>query len=180
MRKPARVEAQAAPAPLPESENPAPAAAPRGVTLRSFEDVVALADAKRDLKLKNALMEQVRVVRFKPGHITVKLLPSAPADLTNDLNRKLKTWTGQNWGVVVTEEEEGQAPLGQQRREREAKEIEEIKQHPAVKEVMQHFPGARIAAVRAVAEPQAEPVPAPDTRDDMDEGEPLSEDGTNA
>ena len=42
------------PAPLPE--------------LNSFDDVVALAEAKRDLKLKHALLEQVRLVRFKPGH----------------------------------------------------------------------------------------------------------------
>ena len=35
--------------------------------LKSFEDVVALAEAKRDLKLKHALVEQVRLVRFKPG-----------------------------------------------------------------------------------------------------------------
>ena len=41
----------------------------------------------------------------------------------------------------------------QQRREKEAREIAQIREHPAVKQVMQHFPDARIAAVRPVAEP---------------------------
>ena len=45
------------------------------VSLQSFDDVVALAEAKRDLKLRNALLEQVRLVHFKPGKIEVNPLP---------------------------------------------------------------------------------------------------------
>jgi DNA polymerase-3 subunit gamma/tau len=174
-RKSARVEAQAAPAVSLETENPAPASAQDDITLRSFEDVIALADAKRDLKLKNALMEQVRLVRFKPGEIELNPLPYAAQDLTQERMKKLKAWTGRVWIVAVTDEE-GAAPLGQQRREKEKREIEEIKQHPAVKEVLQHFPGARIAAVR----PAARNEPAPLARDAPDEPEPYTEDGTNA
>ena len=63
--------------------------------------------------------------------------------------RKLKAWTGRVW-IVALSGEEGAAPLGVQRREREAREIERIRDHPEVKQVLQHFPDARIAAVRAV------------------------------
>ena len=86
-RKPAPTEAKAAPArPLrrrredesPSSENPAPAPEPAALPeLQSFEDVVALAEAKRDLKLKHALLEQVRLVHFKPGNIELNPLPQA-------------------------------------------------------------------------------------------------------
>jgi DNA polymerase III subunit gamma/tau len=144
---------------------------PRETTpeLKSFDDVVALAEAKRDLKLKHALLEQVRLVHFKPGNIEVNPLPQAPRDLTQELMRKLKAWTGRVW-IVAVSDEKGAEPLGVQRREKEAREIEAIRQHPAVKEVMQHFPGARIAAVRPTAEPETE-AEAPD--------EPgLKEDGT--
>jgi DNA polymerase-3 subunit gamma/tau len=137
----------------------------------SFEDVVALAEAKRDLKLKHALLEQVRLVRFKPGTLEINPLPTAPRELGQELMRKLKAWTGRVWMVALTEEE-GAKPLGQQRRESEAREIERVREHPAVKQVMQHFPGARIAAVRPVAEPAA---PA----DGADEPEEFKEDGTN-
>src|SRR5262249_59369331 len=53
---------------------------PRETTpeLKSFDDVVALAEAKRDLKLKHALLEQVRLVHFKPDNIEVNPLPPAP------------------------------------------------------------------------------------------------------
>ena len=129
---------------------PAPAPAPE---LKSFDDVVALAEAKRDLKLKHALLEQVRLVHFKPGNIEVNPLPQAPRDLTQELMKKLKAWTGRVW-IVAVSDEAGAPPLGTQRRERDAREIAAIREHPKVKEVLQHFPDARIAAVRPTARPE--------------------------
>ena len=119
--------------------------------------MVALAGEKRDLKLKHALSEQVRLVRFRPGHLEINPLDSAPKELGQELMRKLKTWTGRVWMVALSGEE-GAAPLGQQRRGREAREIELIRDHPEVKEVLQHFPDARIVAVRPTAteEPPAD------------------------
>jgi DNA polymerase-3 subunit gamma/tau len=175
-----RVETRSVEASPRETENPAPspaaddepAEAPATLPeLNSFDDVVALAEAKRDLKLKHALLEQVRLVRFKPGTIELSPLPQAPRELGQELMRKLKAWTGRVW-IVALSDEEGATPLGQQRREKEAREIETVREHPAVKQVMQHFPGARIAAVRPVIEPAS---PA----DGADEPEEFKEDGTN-
>jgi DNA polymerase-3 subunit gamma/tau len=182
---------RAAPEPSPAPRKPAPAdssvkakpsadAAPPqpdttdDVTLRSFEAVVALVEAKRDLKRRNALLEQVRLVDFKPGAIVLKLLPNAPRDLTQDLRKKLAGWTGRLW-TVDSSETEGKAPLGQERREKEKREIDAVSEHPAVREVLEHFPDAKIVAVR----------PAPREEAATDEGlapediEAFPEDGTN-
>jgi DNA polymerase III subunit gamma/tau len=86
--------------------------------------------------------------------------------------RKLKTWTGRVW-IVALSGEEGASTLGVQRREREAREIERIREHPEVKQVLQHFPDARIAAVRATASEE----PPADT-DEAGEAE-FKEDGTD-
>ncbi|MEZ0278190.1 MAG: DNA polymerase III subunit gamma/tau, partial [Methylibium sp.] len=193
-------DGDAAPAPRPERAAPQPSPAPRkpapaessvkampsaeaaqlqpdpaeDVSLQSFDDVVALAEAKRDLKLRNALLEQVRLVDFKPGAIQLKLLPNAPRDLTQDLRKKLAGWTGRLWSVDSSESE-GKPPLGQQRREKEKREIDAVSEHPAVREVLEHFPDAKIVAVR----------PAPREDAETDEGlapedvEAFPEDGTN-
>ncbi len=86
-------------------------------------------------------------------------------------------------------DEQGADPLGAQRRAREASEIERVREHPQVKEVLEHFPDARIAAVRQVAEastaatPETPIVPAPEAPADGDEddaaAERFKEDGTN-
>ena len=169
--------AQAAHETLPvfESENPAPLdveevsfsqPAPELPMPQSFEDVVALAETKRDLKLKNALLEQLRLVRFKPGDIAVNPLPHASPDLLQELMRKLKTWTGQVW-IVSTSDQEGEEPLGAQRRAAEAREIEALHAHPAVQEVLRHFPGATIKEVRdAPKEAANEPSDVEEAPDD--------------
>ena len=169
-RKRADAEAEAPPPVFDKADDDQPEMPEPAPELASFEDVVALAEAKRDLKLKHALLEQVGLVRFKPGTIEVNPLPQAPRDLTQELMRKLKAWTGRVW-IVAVSDETGAEPLGAQRRAKEAREIEAVREHPAVKEVMQRFPGARIAAVRPTAQPEVEPS-APE------EAGELKEDGT--
>jgi DNA polymerase III subunit gamma/tau len=171
-REPAPVRAQARveEASPPESENPAP---PEDyAVLQSFEDLVALADEKRDLKLKNALLEQVRLVHFRPGRIDLNPLPTAAPDLLQELMRKLKAWTGRVW-IISPSDQEGAEPLGMRRRAEAEREIDRLKTHPAVQEVLQHFPDARITAVRSTAEA------APEPGEGAEPEEEFKDDGTN-
>jgi DNA polymerase-3 subunit gamma/tau len=173
-RKPVLTDAKGESAPPPRPKS-APAAQPLPVTeLKSFDDVVALADAQRDLKLKRALLEEVRLVHFRPGNIELNPLPTAPRELTQELMKKLKAWTGRVW-IVAVSDQPGAEPLGLQRRAREVREIETIREHPQVKEVLQHFPDARIAAVRPTTH-VAEDEPNIDELD----VERLKEDGANS
>ena len=177
MRREAQTPAPAPePSPVAETEDPAPPAPQQSLANpKSFEEVVALAEEKRDLKLKHALTEQVRLVRFRSGHLELNPLGTAPKELGQDLMRKLKAWTGRVW-IVALSGDEGAAPLGVQRREREVREIERIRDHPDVKQVLQHFPGARIAAVRATA---SEEPPAPPAEIDEGAEQEFKEDGTD-
>jgi DNA polymerase-3 subunit gamma/tau len=159
------------PEPAIETEDPAPP--PSLADPKSFEEVVTLAEEKRDLKLKHALSEQVRLVRFRPGHLELNPLANAPKEFGQELMRKLKAWTGRVW-IVALSGEEGAAPLGVQRREREAREIERIRDHPEVRQVLEHFPDARIAAVR----PTKREAPPPAEIDDSADTE-FREDGTD-
>jgi DNA polymerase-3 subunit gamma/tau len=136
----------AAIAPQPERA-PAKAAADTSPRLESFAAVVALIGAKREVKLKLSLEEDVELVRFKPGHIELHLLPNAPRDLANELGKKLQHWTLERWIISLTDER-GERRLGDVRREREAKMLEEARRHPAVQSVLRHFPQAEITAVR--------------------------------
>jgi DNA polymerase III subunit gamma/tau len=117
----------------------------------SFKAVVALAAAKREVKLKISLEEHVELVHFKPGHIELHLLPDAPRELANDLGRKLQHWTQERWIISLTDKR-GDRPLGEVRREYEAKMVEEARRHPTVQSVLRQFPSAEIASVRELDE----------------------------
>ena len=164
-----------------ESENPEPEPALNPepvleqVALNSFEDLVALAETKRDLKLKNVLLDHMRLVHFKPGNLEFNPLQTAPADFAQELMRKLKSWTGRVW-IVAVSDKEGAEPLGiklrAERLDEKERELREVRAHPAVKKVLQHFPDAEIADVRSTLS---------DAQEDGVDAEPqkLTEDGTN-
>jgi DNA polymerase-3 subunit gamma/tau len=86
-----RAVAQTDPAPVAASVS-APA-----VRLARFEDVVALARAKRDIQLQGALENDVRLVRFEAGSIAFSLNPGASPQIAQSLSRRLQEWTGARW-----------------------------------------------------------------------------------
>jgi DNA polymerase-3 subunit gamma/tau len=108
---------------------------------------VELASRQRDARLKVHLEEHVSLVRFEPGRIEVSLLDGAPRGLAGELAEKLTKWTGRRW-IVAVSNEPGAPALGEERREREANELAGLKQHPALKAVLDAFPSAEIKAVR--------------------------------
>jgi DNA polymerase-3 subunit gamma/tau len=115
----------------------------------SFEEIVVYAAELRDIKLKIALEEQVELVKFGPGYLELHTLDGAPKNLAPDLARKLQGWSGERW-IVSLSEARGSPPLGVRKREEEARAVEEIRKHPAVKNVMHHFPDAEIKSVRSL------------------------------
>jgi DNA polymerase-3 subunit gamma/tau len=121
-----------------------PDAGPALPLARSFAEVVELAGARREAKLKYHLEEQVSLVRFDPtGSIELHLLDGAPKELANELREKLNAWTGKRWMVALSKAP-GERPLGQVQREREEAELRAIKDHPAVAAVLRQFPDAEI------------------------------------
>ncbi len=116
--------------------------------MTTFAEVVALAGDRRDAKLKIALEEQVRLVRYDgaAGAIDLFLLPGAAPDIANDLREKLNKWTGRRW-IVALSKTPGERPIGEVRRERAAQEIAALKRHPAVAAVLEAFPDAEVTPV---------------------------------
>ena len=88
------------PRPSPRPRRPLRRAAP-AVRLARFEDVVALARAKRDIQLVQALEHDVRLERFEPGSIAFSLVEGASPGLAQTLARRLLEWTGERWMVAL-------------------------------------------------------------------------------
>ncbi len=126
---------------------------PEDIVLTSFVDVVALIGRKRDARLKVHLEEHVSLVKFEaPASIELHLLANAPPEIANELREKLNRWTARRWTIAVSRRP-GDLPLGEQQRQREAAEIEALKQHPSVRAVFEQFPDAKIASVKPISRP---------------------------
>ncbi len=129
---------------LPQGEGGRLATAPRlsdstAISLRTLEDVAALAAQNGASVLKVHLENDVHLVRLEPGIFEFRPSPRAPNTLAGDLKQKLKDWTGMPWSVSIARE--GGAPtLAEQKKYAKAARIESVMQEPLVRAVLDRFP----------------------------------------
>lgn len=122
-------------------------AAEPAIQLRQFEDVVALAEEKRDIQLSHILKTGVRLVSFEPGRIEIGSSENAKETM-QVLSERLRYWTGTRWLISVSNEGAA-APTIQEQEQTEAERLKaEASQHPLVKAALETFPGAKIVDVR--------------------------------
>jgi len=132
------------------------APAPRALT---FQDVVALAAARREVMLYAHLRQSVHLVRFAPPVIELRLEPTAPRDLVPQLGKLLEAETGRRWTVALShlpgaptiDEAEGVAV---------AQSRDEALAHPLVQAILAQFPGARVETSFQHAHPDEPEIPA--------------------
>ncbi|NNM55755.1 DNA polymerase III subunit gamma/tau [Acidocella sp.] len=136
--------------------NGAPAvmqAAPRAIT---FLDVVALAEAKRDVALFAHLRQSVHLVRFAPPVIELRLEPQAPRDLAGKLAALLEAETHRRWTVALSNAP-GEPTIDQAEGKAESEVMQSAVAHPLVLAILAEFPGAKIEKLHpgeAAAEPE--------------------------
>ncbi|MES3028787.1 MAG: DNA polymerase III subunit gamma/tau [Pseudomonadota bacterium] len=145
---------------------PQPAVSDAAPVLKSFADVIALMDKKREIALRLDVERYVRPISFRPGVLEYEPAPGAPNNLAQRLVARLKEWTGQPW--LVAAQGGGGAESAWERQKREEREVRaEIEIDPFVLSVMAAFPGAEIISVRNLPQPEASPMTdAPDEDED--------------
>jgi len=136
--------------------------------LQTFEDMLALIDRRRDIRLKLDVERFIRPISFRPGAITYEPAPGAPGDLAQRLVSRLKEWTGERW-LIAAEGGGGAESLWEKQKREEREERAEIEQHPFIQGVMQAFPGTEIVGVRRLTQPEPTEAEPPAEKDDDDE-----------
>ncbi|MEC7209151.1 MAG: DNA polymerase III subunit gamma/tau [Pseudomonadota bacterium] len=135
--------------------------------LESFEALLELVSEKRDLGLKHALEHGVHLVHFeaaqadKGGRLEIRLA-GEQANIAQDLTRKLREWTGQNWMVSLSSET-GDQTIASRRQTAADIRHEAAMADPLVKAALDVFPDARIEAITELDAPALSP-------DDTDAG----------
>ncbi len=140
----------------------------------TFDHVVELIRAHRDVKLLVEVETCVRLAAYQPGRIEFVPTDAAPTDLAQRLGTRLQTWTGNRWGVTVVND--GGAKTIAEVRDAARNALEaEAREHPLVQAVFAAFPEARIDDIRTpediAAEAQADALPEVD-----EEWDPFEED----
>ena len=132
-----------------------------------------LVSEKRDLGLKHALEHGVHLVHFeaaqadKGGRLEIRLA-GEQANIAQDLTRKLREWTGQNWMVSLSSET-GDQTIASRRQTAADIRHEAAMADPLVKAALDVFPDARIEAITELDAPALSPADT-DAGGDIDIG----------
>ena len=132
----------------PSTEQPTP---PRA--FGNFNDIIALAIERRDIKLKTDLETYVRPIAVSEGKVEIALVEGANPSIANELSRKLEAWTNRRWMVMVAKSG-GAAPAAQIRKDAKESAFRSAREHPDVQAILKKFPGAEILNVRDLEAPK--------------------------
>jgi DNA polymerase-3 subunit gamma/tau len=121
---------------------------------RTFEDMIAMFSANGEPLLHAYLVNNVHLVKYEIGKVSLRVSEEGPRDLAKDLSRCLNDWTGRAWFIEASQEE-GAPTLQQQRDAAVAARYAEAVAHPMVVMALEAFPGSKVAEVRSVADRDA-------------------------
>lgn len=142
--------------------------------LQNFQAVIDLVADHRDIGLKHALENGVHLVGFeaaageRAGRIDIRLADGQD-NIAQDLTRKLRDWTGQNW-VISLSKEQGQETIGALKRTDAERREDEARADPFVKAALAAFPEAEVISVAAFGG-DALPAAPDEASDDLDAGD---------
>jgi DNA polymerase-3 subunit gamma/tau len=121
---------------------------------RTFEDMIAMFSANGEPLLHAYLVNNVHLVKYEIGKISLRVSEDGPRDLAKDLSRCLNEWTGRAWFIEASQQE-GAPTLQQQRDAAAAARYAAAVAHPMVRMALDAFPGSKVAEVRSVADREA-------------------------
>ncbi|MBT9473268.1 MAG: DNA polymerase III subunit gamma/tau [Pseudomonadota bacterium] len=147
---------------------PQPAVSDAAPVLKSFADVIALMEKKREIALRLDVERYVRPISFRPGVLEYEPAPGAPNNLAQRLVARLKEWTGQPW--LVAAQGGGGAESRWEQEKREEREVRaEVEVDPFVLAVREVFPGAEVISIRNLPLPEASSISDAPEEDEDDE-----------
>ena len=116
----------------------------------TFQHVIDLIRANRDVKLLVEAETGVRLISYQPGRIEFEPAPNAARDLAQRLGSRLQSWTGVRWAVTIGKD--GQPTIAETRDAAKEALKTEARETPLVAAIFDAFPGAEIADIRTPEE----------------------------
>ena len=120
----------------------------------TFQHVVDLIRANREIKLLIEIETGVRLVAYQPGRIEFEPARDAAPDLAQRIGKRLQAWTGVRWAISIGKD--GAPTIAETRDAKRASIAAAARSDPLVAAIFQAFPNSTLGALNTPEELAAE------------------------
>ena len=113
----------------------------------SFESLLSLAKENKAMSLYTMLIDQVKIVNYKPYEIKLILVEEDNLNLLNKIKKELLLLTGSNWTLDILNDQKGYTSVTENKNNEKQKIIQRASENKLVKPFLKEFPEAKIIEV---------------------------------
>ena len=114
--------------------------------ISSFEDLIKLAEKKKEMELKYDLERNVKLAKFEDGKIDISFNENLNKNFIKKLSQSLFEWTGKRW-IISLSKEENLRTFHQEKLEKKERILTNEKNNKLSREVLKIFPDANLIDV---------------------------------
>ena len=111
----------------------------------TFPALLEMLQRAKEPILYSTILQDIHLVSYSPGSITVRLSNMAAKTLPTQLRQVLEKMTGQPW-IIDVAMEGGDPTYAQQKKFEHDEKVKISQEHPLVKSLVESFPGATVTA----------------------------------
>ena len=115
--------------------------------INTFDDLLEICSAKKEIKLKYELEKNVNLVSFEDQRIEISFNEDLDKDFIKDLSLKLYEWTNNRW-IITLSKIMGQPSKKEAEVNLKKELVESVKNSSIYKDILKTFPDAELTDVK--------------------------------
>ena len=133
------------------SDNKKPIKSNFPITVDSYRNFVDLFYQHKEGMLHTQLYNNIKLISFKVGELTLNIDSIKDPHFNRTVAKLISKWTGRIWQIHASTSNVGKS-LFEEDLINQQKEIEKMKNHPEIKQILEAFPGVSIHSITDITE----------------------------
>tara|TARA_Y100001970_G_C14194735_1_gene837372 strand:- start:350 stop:2017 length:1668 start_codon:yes stop_codon:yes gene_type:complete len=116
--------------------------------LKTFENLLSFVKKNKDLTLFTLLIDQIRVIEYKPYYIKVNFVKENYIKFLEDIKKSLLNLTKSNWKIEVIAADPEYSSVTEKKEIQKEEKKNKIKENIIVKSILKEFPESKIIEIK--------------------------------
>jgi DNA polymerase-3 subunit gamma/tau len=114
--------------------------------IKTFNDLIALCEVKKEIKLKYELERNVNLVNFEKQKIEISFNENLDKQFIKNLSSKLYEWTNERW-IILLSKNTGNLSIKEEEKNLKLKKLKKLEESETYKKILEHFKDAELIDV---------------------------------